>query len=135
MGCSKNLFCISAVSWFKLKKIRYFWSIQTYIWTFLFCQGFTWFKIIQKVKNYASSFYRLQNVLCRSKFFESTQKIWLHLVPLQNLLYQHKNQFYWMQIIFWSGTKCLWLAQNILGPVKGQGIKVCTVIQIIYILI
>jgi hypothetical protein len=50
----------------------------------------------------------------------------------------HKNQFYWMQIIFLSGTKCLWLpqyvnkflvwhkkfgsAQNILGPVKGQGI-------------
>ena len=44
-----------------------------------------------------------------------------------------------MQIIFLSGTKCLWLpqyvnkflvwhkkfgpAQNILGPVKGQGIK------------
>ena len=44
-----------------------------------------------------------------------------------------------MQIIFWSGTKCFWLAQyvnkflvqqkkfglaqNILGPVKGQGIN------------
>ena len=51
-----------------------------------------------------------------------------------------KNNFiYWMQIIFLSGTKCLWLpqyvnkflvwhkqfgpAQNILGPVKGQGMK------------
>ena len=50
-----------------------------------------------------------------------------------------KKQFYWMQIIFWSGTKCLWLAQyvnkflvwqkkigpaqNILVPVKGQGIN------------
>ena len=49
-----------------------------------------------------------------------------------------KKQFYSMQIIFLSGTKCLWLpqyvnrflvwhknfwpAQNILGPVKGQGI-------------
>jgi hypothetical protein len=51
----------------------------------------------------------------------------------------HKNQFYWMQIIFLSGTKCLWLSQyvnkffvwqnkfgpakNILEPVKGQGIS------------
>ena len=50
-----------------------------------------------------------------------------------------QNQFYWMQNIFMSGTKCLWLAQyvnkflvrhkkcgptqNILGPVEGQGIK------------
>ena len=55
-----------------------------------------------------------------------------------------KNQFYWMQIIFWSGTKCFWLtqyvnkvlvwlwhkkfgpAQNILGPVKRQGISLLT---------
>ena len=60
-------------------------------------------------------------------------------MPLQKLLCQHKNQFYWMQIILWSGTKCLWLAQyvnnllvqhkkigaaqNILGPVKGKGIS------------
>ena len=63
---------------------------------------------------YALSFYRSQNDLC-----------W------------HINQFYWMQIIFLSCTKCLWLphyinkfldwykkfglAKNILGPVKGQG--------------
>ena len=68
------------------------------------------------MKTKALSFYRSQNVLCR-----------------------HKNQFYWMQIIFLSDTKCLWLpqyvdkflvwlkkfglAQNILGPVKGQGIS------------
>ena len=60
-------------------------------------------------------------------------------MPLQKLLCRHKNQFYWMQIIFLFGTKCLWLpqyvnkflvwhkkfgpAQNILGPVKGQGIS------------
>ena len=59
-------------------------------------------------------------------------KFWLNLVPLQKLLYWHKNQFYWMQIIFLCCTKCLWLpkyvnkfltrhkkfgpAQNILGP-------------------
>ena len=73
------------------------------------------------------------------QIFWASPKIWLHLVPLQKLLCRHKNQFYWMQIIFLSGTKCLWLpqyinkflvwhkkfgsAQNILGPVKGQGIK------------
>ena len=71
--------------------------------------------------------------------FWASPKISLHLVPLQKLLCQHKNQFYWMQIIFLSGTKCLWLAQyvnkflvrhkkfglaqNILRPVKGQGIS------------
>ena len=68
------------------------------------------------------------NFLCQPK----------NLVPLQNLLCKHKKQFYWMQIIFLSGTKWLWLpqyvnnflvwhkkfgpAQNFLGPVKGQGI-------------
>ena len=73
------------------------------------------------------------------QIFWTSQKIWLHLVPLQKLLCRHKNQFYWMQIIFLSGTKCLWLAQyvnkflvrhknfgtaqNILQPVIGQGIK------------
>ena len=74
------------------------------------------------------------------QIFWASPKIWLHLVPFQNLLCQHKNQSYWMQIILLSGTKCLWLpqyvnkflvwhkrcgpAQNILGPVKGQGISI-----------
>ena len=61
----------------------------------------------------ALSFYRSQNVLCQSKFFEPAKKIWMHLVPLQKLLCWHKNQFYWMQIIFLSGTKCLWLPQYV----------------------
>ena len=47
------------------------------------------------------------------QFFWASPKIWLHLVPLQKLLCQHKNQFYWMQIIFLSGTKCLWLTQYV----------------------
>jgi hypothetical protein len=88
---------------------------------------------------YALSFYSSHNVLCRSKFFWASSKIWLHLVPLQNLLCRHKNQFYWVQIIFLSGKKSLQLpqcvskflvwhkkfgpAQNILGLVKGQGIN------------
>ena len=79
-------------------------------------------------------FYTLQVSKCfvAVQIFCASPKIWLHLVALQNLLCQYKNQFYWMQIIFLSGTKCLWLAQyvcllkifgpaqNILGPVKGQ---------------
>ena len=73
------------------------------------------------------------------QIFWVSPKIWLHLVPHKKLFCRHKNQFYWMQIIFLSGTKCVWLAQNvnkflvrhkkfgsaqnILGPVKGQGIS------------
>ena len=61
-------------------------------------------------------------------------KIWLHLCSPSS-----KNQFYWIQIIFLSSTKCMWLpqnvdkifvwqkkigpAQNILGPLNGQGIN------------
>ena len=72
------------------------------------------------------------------KMFCAGPKLRLHFVSLQKLLCRHKKQFYWMQIIFLSGTKCLWLpqyvskflvwhkkfgpAQNILGSVKGQGI-------------
>ena len=71
--------------------------------------------------------------------FWASPKIWLHLVPLQKILCRHKKQFYWMQIIFLSGTKYLWLpqyvnkflvwhkkfgpAQKILGPVKGHRIR------------
>ena len=75
-------------------------------------------------------------MFCANLNFLSQPKNLLQLMPLQKLLCQHKNQFYWRQIIFCSGTKCLWLAQyvnkflvwhkkigpaqNILGPVKGQ---------------
>ena len=101
---------------------------------------------VQQVSNLinALSFYclvRLQVPKCfvSVQFFWASPKFWLHLVPHQNLLCRHKNRFYWMQIIFLSGTKYLWLpqyvnkflvwhkkfglAQNILGPVKGQGIR------------
>ena len=73
------------------------------------------------------------------QIFWASPKISLHLVHFQKLLCRYKNQFYWMQFIFLSGTKCLslalnalkflgwlkkfWPAQNILGPVKGQGIN------------
>ena len=88
-------------------------------------------KFWQLVSN-ALSFYRSQKFLSRPKnltAFSASSK----------LLWRCKNQFYWMQIIFLSGTKCLWLPQyvnkflvwhkkfgpalNILEPVKGQGIN------------
>ena len=63
-------------------------------------------------------------------------------MPLQKLLCQHKNQ------IYWCGTKCFWLAQNIykflvwhkhfgpahnsLGPVEGWGIRFCATFRSIF---
>ena len=91
--------------------------------------------------SYAVSFYRSQNVLCRSKFFEPAQKFDCIdcTKPLQKLLSRQKHQPYWMQIIFLSVTKCFLLAQyvnkfmvrhkkfgpeqNILGPLKGHSIS------------
>ena len=82
--------------------------------------------------------------------FWASPKIWLLLVPLQKLLCRHKNQFYRIQIIFLSVSKCLWVppcvnkflvwhkkcrpAQNILGPVKGHGIRAyCPNIYTVYL--
>ena len=52
------------------------------------------------------------------QIFWASPKIWLHLVPLQNLLCWHKKQFYWMQIIFLSGTK-IWTSPEYVGTCKG----------------
>ena len=72
--------------------------------------------------------------------FRASPKIWLHIVPLQKLSCHHKKQFYWMQIIlnivwhklfvtatirkFMVWYKKFGPDQNILEPVKGQGINV-----------
>ena len=95
--------------------------------------------IVSIVKNNFCPVSQVAKCFVPFQIFWVSPKIWLHLVPLQKLLCWHKKQFYWMQIIFLSGTKCLWLpqyvnkflvwhkkfgpAQNILGPVKGQGIS------------
>ena len=88
-------------------------------------------------KSIASSFYRFQNVMCRSKFFELAQKLYFILVPLKDFCAGSKTNFTECKSSL-SGTKCLWLpqyvnkflvwhkksgsAQNIWGPAKGQGI-------------
>ena len=88
--------------------------------------------IIREGRTNALSFYRSQNVLGWSKFF----------VPDQQFIYifcQTKKLFAFSKIGFCAGTKVFeealnavkflgWLkkfgpAQNILGPVKGQGIR------------
>ena len=47
------------------------------------------------------------------QMFWASPNIWLHLVILQKLLCQQIKQFYWMQIITLSGTKCMLLAQYV----------------------
>ena len=63
--------------------------------------------------SFALSFYRAQNVLCWSKLFEPAQKFECIQCLLKNFCACKKNQFYWIQIIFLSETKCLWLPQYI----------------------
>ena len=119
------------------------------------------------MKSYALSFYRSQNILCRSKFFVPAQKfdciyalsfyrsqnvlgwckffvpdqkfIYVHIVAITNILCQTKRWFAFSKIGFCASTKVFeealnavkflgWLkkfgpAQNILVPVKGQGIN------------
>ena len=77
-------------------------------------------------------------IFCASPNFLSQSKNLTAFGAYSNTFVSAQKQFYWMQIIFLSGTKCLWLpqyvnkllvwhekfgpAQNILGPVKVQGI-------------
>ena len=79
------------------------------------------------------------------QIFWASPKMYLHIVAVTNILFQKKRWFAFSEIGFWAGTKVFeealnevkflgWLkkfglAQNILGPVKGQGIsllKTCT---------
>ena len=89
---------------------------------------------------YALSFYRSQNVLCRSKFFVLDQKFIYILCQSQTCCAQPKRWFAFSTIGFCAGTKvveealnavkflgCLKKfgpAQNILRPIKGQGIRI-----------
>ena len=49
------------------------------------------------------------------QIFWAIPKIWLHLV-----LYWHKNQFYWIQTIYLSGTTCLLDAVTSSGILKAK---------------
>ena len=117
----------------------------TAFWNIKLCLNFSDLQImlscVSLEKLWKESLVLLQVLNCfvPVKILWASTKIWLHLVPHQKLLCWHKKQFYWMQIIFLSSTKCLWLpqyvnkflvwhkkfgpAQNILGLVKGQGIR------------
>ena len=86
------------------------------------------------------SFYRSQNVLYWSKFFEQAQKIIYTLCQLQTFCARQKDDLHSVKLVFVLAQKFLkrhyvnavkflgWLkkfgpAQNILGPLKGQGIR------------
>ena len=58
------------------------------------------FKKFQNKAINALSFYRSQNVLCLSKFFEPVQKF----NDIECLFKNFCNQIYRMEIIFWCGT-------------------------------
>ena len=85
----------------------------------------------------ALSFYRSQNVLGGSKFFVPDQKFIYVLWQSQTFCARQKDDLHSEKLFFCAGTKVFeevlnavkfmgWLktfgaAQNILGPVKGQG--------------
>ena len=94
--------------------------------------SWSWYRSIELPTPNALSFYKFQNVLCWSKFFVSDQKFIY-------ILCQSKRWFAFSKIGFCGVTKVFeealneikfldWLktfgpAQNILGLVKGQGIR------------
>ena len=74
-------------------------------------------------------FYRSQNVLGWFNFFEPDQKfIYVHIVAVTNIMCQTKRWFEFSDFFFV-------LAQNILGPVKGQGIYVCFMFWSVHIFV
>ena len=89
-------------------------------------------------KTNALSFYRSQNVLGRSKCFVPNQKIIYILWQSQIFFARQKDDLHSVKFVFCADTRVFeealnaikflkWLktfgpAQNILGPVKGQGI-------------
>ena len=90
-------------------------------------------------KSYALSFYRSQTVLGWSKFFVPDQKSIYILWQSQTFCARQKDDLHSVKLVFVPATKffeealnavkfLVWLkkfgsAQNILGPVKGQGIQ------------
>ena len=79
------------------------------------------------------------------QIFWASPKLYLLIVPVTNILCQKKWWFAFNEIVFCAGTKVFedalnavkflgWLkkfglAQNILGPVKGQGIRLLTYLK------
>ena len=74
-------------------------------------------------------FWACTNFLCQTKNLFTFCGSHKHFVPDKKLICIQQNWFLCQQKRFWRGTKFLgWLkifgqAQNVLGPVKGQGIS------------
>ena len=75
----------------------------------------------------ALSFYRSQKVLYWSKFFEPAQKLIYVLCQSQTFCARQKDYLHSVRLVFavkfFGWLKKFGPAQNILGPVKGQGIS------------
>ena len=136
-----KLISVSSGGWqFPMRNsLAYIWEMLR-LWSVLFCSHQKFFLMFTPASlDLCLVLLQVQKCFVPIQIFWVSPKIWPHLVPLPKLLCGHKNQFNWMQIIFLSGTKCFWLpqyvnkflvwhkkfgpAQNILGPVKGQGIN------------
>ena len=98
---------------------------------------------------YCLVFLQVPKCIVLVQIFWASPKIYLHIVPVTNSLCQTKRWFAFSKIGFCAATKVFeealnavkflgWLkkfgpAQNILRPVKGQGIgTVCTLMCILY---
>ena len=86
----------------------------------------------QGISSYALSFYRSQNVLRWSKFFVLEQKFIYILCQSQTFCARQKDDLHSVKLVFEEALNALKFlgclkkigpAQNILRPVKGQGIR------------
>ena len=88
----------------------------------------------QNLKGFhALSFYRFQNILCKSKCFEpvqfwsgSNQTFLVYFfcnLDLSKMIWTRPKQIGPVQNN-WYSTKMIWLVQNNFGPIEGQGISV-----------
>ena len=77
-------------------------------------------------------YFGLVHIFCHAKHLLKYSASHKHLMPDKRRICSQENWFLCWQKSFWRGTKCsqiLWLAQkfgpaqNVLGPVKGQGIN------------
>ena len=77
-------------------------------------------------------YFGLVHIFCHAKHLLKYSASHKHLMPDKRRICSQENWFLCWQKSFWRGTKCsqiLWLAQkfgpaqNVLGPVKGQGIR------------
>ena len=125
-------FFIFVLSWdamYFFLKLRYLSVIWEKILSYLFCRVHSLtlnYLFAYLMYTYALSIYRSQNVLGWSKFFVPDQKFIRMLSQPQTFCDRQKDELHSVKLVlkFLSWHKIFAPSQNILGPVKGQGITV-----------